>query len=406
MVGGEVVFGTGAATAPPPPGIPTEPQPRVDESALRWAGLALLALLTGSLVLRALGAARCGGSSASRPAVPLPVRRRSSRCRPRPPGSLSVVLRSGAGHAALVMAPASSSPLALARRRPRLAVVAATAAAAGLALGSHAAALGAVPMLVIAVHLGCASLWAGTVVAAAIAVRRQAAAGLLRRLAPVLAPAVAGLAATGLLALGRHVVNVDALLTSTYGQVILAKTGLLLAAGAMAIAGRAALTAGRPGRVRRSIAVEATLLLLALGGAALLAAGAPARGPQFAPPAQAAASVIETRQLDDLIVSVEVKPNRPGPELRRDPRHRHPPACPCPDRRRAPDRARYRGRCPRQRRERVAGRRRRRRAAGHAVPEGRRRPPGTAGIDRRALDGRRRPAAARRVPLARAARSG
>ncbi len=57
VVGGEVVFGTGAATPPPAPHVPAEPQPRADESAVRWAGLALLALLTGSLVLRALGAA-------------------------------------------------------------------------------------------------------------------------------------------------------------------------------------------------------------------------------------------------------------------------------------------------------------------------------------------------------------
>ena len=50
--------------------------------------------------------------------------------------------------------------------------------------------------------------------------------GLLRRLAPVLAPCVAGLAITGLLELGRHVATVDALLTTTYGRLILLKTGL------------------------------------------------------------------------------------------------------------------------------------------------------------------------------------
>ena len=246
VVGGEVVFGTGAATAPPPPHASAEPQPRADESAIRWAGLALLALLTGSLVLRSLGAtplprvervAAIGAVTGSAVLVALQAATA---------GSLRVVLESGAGHAAVVMTLGTAIAVALARWRPRFAVVAATAAAAALALGSHAAALGIVPMLVIAVHLGCASLWAGTVIAAAIAVRRQAAAGLLRRLAPVLAPAVAGLAATGLLALGRHVVNVDALLTSTYGQVILLKTGLLLAAGAMAIAARSALTSARP----------------------------------------------------------------------------------------------------------------------------------------------------------------
>ena len=151
--------------------------------------------------------------------------------------------------------------------------------------------------------------------AAAIAVRRRAATGLLRRLAPVLAPAVAGLVITGLLALGRHVVNVDALLTSTYGRFVLVKSLLLVAAGAMALTSRRALTDGRSGIARRAVLGEAILLALALGGAAVLAAGAPARGPRFAPPAQAAPSVIETRQIDDLIVSIEVKPNRPGPNF-------------------------------------------------------------------------------------------
>ena len=128
----------------------------------------------------------------------------------------------------------------------------------------------------------------------------------------MLAPAVAGLVVTGLLALGRHVVNVDALLLSTYGRFVLLKTVLLVAAGAMALTARRASSAGRSGSARRAVRSEAVLLTLALGAAAVLAAGAPARGPQFAPPAQAAPSVIETRQIDDLLVSVEVKPNRPG----------------------------------------------------------------------------------------------
>ncbi len=315
VVGGEVVFGSGAATPAPAPHVASEPQPRPGESLVRWLALALLALLTGSLVLRALGspalprlerAAAAGAIAAAAALVGIQVSTA---------GSLAVVAASGAGRSAIAMALAVVAGLVLAPRRPRIAVAATTAAAASLALGSHAAALGIVPALVIAVHLGCASLWAGTVMAAAIAVRRRAATGLLRRLAPVLAPAVAGLVITGLLALGRHVVNVDALLTSTYGRFVLVKSALLLAAAAMALATRKALATDRPARARRAVGVEATLLVLALGAAAVLAAGAPARGTQFAPPEPATASVIETQQLNDLIVSVEVKPNRPGPNF-------------------------------------------------------------------------------------------
>ena len=312
VVGGEVVFGTGAATPAPVPHAATEPQPRPGEALLRWLALGLLALLTGSLVLRALGAAALPRAERSAAAGAVVAAAALVAVQVSTTGSLGVVAASGAGRSALLMTLGVGIAVALAARRPRAAVVAATGAAAALALGSHAAAYGLVPALVIAVHLGCASLWAGTVMAAAIAVRRRAAAGLLRRLAPVLAPAVAGLVITGLLALGRHVVNVDALLTSTYGRFVLAKTVLLVAAGAMALTARRAVAGRRSGVARRAVLGEAVLLALALGGAAALAAGAPARGPQFAPPAQAAPSVIETRQIDDLIVSVQVKPNRPG----------------------------------------------------------------------------------------------
>ncbi len=312
VVGGEVVFGTGAATPAPVAHVVKEPQPRPGEVAIRWLALVLLALLTGSLVLRALGAAALPRLERAAAAGTVVAAGALFAIQLSAAGSLGVVASSGAGRSVLLMATGLGAAVVLAGRRPRAAVVAATAAAGALALGSHAAAFGAVPTLVIGVHLACASLWAGTVLAAAIAVRRGAAAGLLRRLAPVLAPAVAGLAITGLLALGRHVVNVDALLTSTYGRFVLAKTVLLIAAGAMALTTRRALADNRPGSARRAVFGEAVLLMLALGGAAVLAAGAPARGPQFAPPAQATPSVIETRQINDLIVSIEVKPNRPG----------------------------------------------------------------------------------------------
>ena len=161
VVGGEVVFGAGAATPAPIPHVAAEPQPRPGEALIRWLALGLLALLTGSLVLRALGAAALprierGAAAGTVAAAAALVAEQVSTA-----GSLGVVAASGAGRSALIMTLGVAAAVALAPRRPRAAVLAATGAAAALALGSHAATLGLVPGLVIAVHLGCASLWAG-----------------------------------------------------------------------------------------------------------------------------------------------------------------------------------------------------------------------------------------------------
>ncbi len=311
-VGGEVVFGVGAAAPVPAVRAAAEPQPAAAETAIRWTALALLALLAGSLVLRLLGerpwprlerAAGAGAVAATLVLLADQVRTA---------GSVAVVASSGAGRAAAALALGVVVALALAPRHPRGAAAAAALAAGGLALGAHATAFGPLETVILAVHLGAAAVWTGTVLAAAIAVRRGAAAGLLGRLAPVLVPAVAALAATGLLELGRHAATVDALLTTTYGRLVLLKSVLLVAAGALGLTTRRAIAAARAGRALRAVAAESALLVVALAAAAAMAAGAPAVGARFHAAAAPAPSVLETRQVDDVIVTVEVRPNRPG----------------------------------------------------------------------------------------------
>jgi methionine-rich copper-binding protein CopC/subtilisin family serine protease/putative copper export protein len=310
-VGGEVVFGVGPTATPPRAHPIREPVPAPGETLLRWSALACLALLQGLLVLRLLGeppparAVRSAGAGAALGTVAIVV------LEARTAGSFGVVAASGAGRGAATVLTGLAVASGLAIRRPGAALAAAVTASAAFALGAHATAFGIVATALLAVHIACATLWAGTVVAAALALRRGVRSGILRRLAPVLVACVAGLVVTGLLEAGRHVATVDALATTIYGRLIVLKTALLLVAGALALGTRAALRRGAGGRLR-AVPAEACVLLVALALAAALAAGAPAVGPQFAAVSSAAPSVLETRQAGDLLVSVEVRPNRPG----------------------------------------------------------------------------------------------
>jgi copper transport protein len=143
---------------------------------------------------------------------------------------------------------------------------------------------------------------------------------------------------TGLYGAGREVDAVDGLVATTYGRTLLAKSALLLVAGALGLLNAARLhgwrrppwlapparrrAAGRlPGRPAggssvRLVAVEAgvgALLLVAVG---LLLESVPARGPAAAPRAAggvaAAAAQTASGTAADLVVTVSVTPNRPG----------------------------------------------------------------------------------------------
>jgi copper transport protein len=221
------------------------------------------------------------------------------------------------------------------------------------ALGSHAAALDsarAVAVTADALHVLTACVWLGMLPALLLLLwpgRGGGASlgGLLRasrRPLTWLAAASVGLVVvTGLYGAGREVDAVDGLVATTYGRALLAKSALLLVAGALGLLNAARLHGWRrppwlgppawrraaarpPGRPAggssgrpsaRLVAVEAgvgALLLVAVG---LLLESVPARGPAAAPRAggvAAAAAQTASGTAADLVVTVSVTPNRPG----------------------------------------------------------------------------------------------
>jgi copper transport protein len=208
------------------------------------------------------------------------------------------------------------------------------------ALGSHASALnGAATIVVAGVHLLAAAVWVGGLLALVVSLwpllgrRRSESAALARAcLGPfsLLAVACVGLlAVTGLYYAGREVASLDALLTTLYGKSLLVKLGLVLAVGVLGLLTTLVLrphlaspvarllrrpagwTPVAPTHLRSLLVAEAALGLAVLLLVGLLTASPPARGPEFAP-AQTAPPSFRSTTVDDLLVSLSVKPNRPG----------------------------------------------------------------------------------------------
>ncbi|HWQ14411.1 MAG TPA: copper resistance protein CopC [Roseiflexaceae bacterium] len=327
----------------------------------RWlVGQGLLITLAAALfVLHALGPSRPWAPRATHArapvtlSLPYAVRRPPHTC----PHSLHL--------AAPEVAPLSEDPGAHTRLRPIIwALVAALLPAIITlrALNSHAAAfIDISPVLVAAsaLHSLAAGVWAGGVLALAVAVtpllRRDAADAalaweILRRFGALAAAALGGLLVTGLFMSGQQVASLDALLTTWYGQALLLKIALALVAAVLGLRNAAALhppvaallrevthwprqlrpavlhyVARRPAgsrseparavsrgprRLALTIAAEAGGALLVVLLAAVLGATPPARGPEFDPsPATASGA---TASVDDLVVTLAVKPNRPG----------------------------------------------------------------------------------------------
>ena len=154
------------------------------------------------------------------------------------------------------------------------------AAAMGWAARSHVAAAHSIlGWLVDAVHLVAGGLWLGSLAVVTVVAwlrRADERAALVHRYARFALPLVLALAAAGTASAIALVPNWDALWNSAYGQLVLVKVGLL--AGAVALAGASrwwALRRARAGTLRRLMAVEASVLIVALAVAAVLANTAP-----------------------------------------------------------------------------------------------------------------------------------
>ena len=207
------------------------------------------------------------------------------------------------------------------------------------ALNSHAAALDGergVAIAADALHLLAASLWMGGLLGLAAVIlpmmRRdpqvRAVARLAwRRFGGFAAIGLGVLVATGLYSAGRQVASPDALLTTLYGQALIGKTLLVMGAAALGLVNALLIRrrlAPSPARLlsgltlRRLpalVVVEAALGILVFLAAGLITSAPPARGPEFASPDAAASPSFRSQSADDLLITLSVKPNRPGDNL-------------------------------------------------------------------------------------------
>jgi copper transport protein len=210
---------------------------------------------------------------------------------------------------------------------PAAAVAAfAVAAFAGVtAVGSHAAAAPHrhAAVIVDALHVLAASIWIGSLAALTIALltadnARPLATIIGRPFARLAGGSVVVLVLTGLYSAGLQVVSVDALLTTLYGQTLIAKSLLVVlccSLGAGNFLGLRVLNRRRLARSTRVLlGVEAVAGAGVLLAAAVLTASAPARGPEFAAPRPVNAPTLAAGAAD-VVLSVTVSPNRPGANL-------------------------------------------------------------------------------------------
>jgi copper transport protein len=207
------------------------------------------------------------------------------------------------------------------------------------ALNSHAAGLAdGAPVAVAAdaLHVLAAGMWIGGLFAVLLVfplLRRTSnssslSRAIFRRFGMLAAISLATLVVTGIYAVGLQVVSLDALLQSFYGHSLLLKIALGLVAAmiglhnaalfhprvalALQAATRGRLTVERL-RIRRALMLEAMFAACVLLLAAVLSAAQPARGPQYEPPAAApTAPASVTATAADLVMTLSVKPNRPG----------------------------------------------------------------------------------------------
>jgi copper transport protein len=356
---GTIVFGVGVAAVA---GNSTahEVTPSAAEAGLRWLRFSVLALVFGGIAVaylvlataprgpaadaarrRVLTAAAVGAGLAATAGLASAVRQvwtvSSSAGLDSPRLSLArdVLLSSRWGHLWLLEEVALVILLMVTvaawRRRAASGMHAALAsiwvavAAVCEALGSHAASVSSAAVVADAAHLLSAALWLGAVAALAVALWptraiarddvRKLVAACRWRFGLLAGAGVIVSALTGLYSAGREVASVDALLTTFYGRVLLAKTAVVVAAAMLGAANAVVLT--RVAHGRRSAA--ATWLIVAetavgagaFVGAGVLTASSPARGPQFAPPLMVRAPTLAAN-VDDVLVSASIRPNRPG----------------------------------------------------------------------------------------------
>ena len=238
----------------------------------------------------------------------------------------------------------AAGPRPLRRERSTAALVLAVAVIAVETLTGHAATLDSnVALAVVAdlVHLLAASLWVGGLVALGVGLLplarqdRDDFASIVRAgwrpFSRVAAVSVALLLASGSYGMGRQVASLDALVTTPYGKVLSAKIGLTGLMGALGLASSMLLHPGRvagplarllrrptgwtplrPSRLPALVVSESALAPLVLLAAGFITAAPSPRGAEFTIAPESVHTAL-TETVDDLVVTLSGKPNRPGP---------------------------------------------------------------------------------------------
>jgi copper transport protein len=187
------------------------------------------------------------------------------------------------------------------------------------------------------VHLGAASIWLGGLVFLALAIRRRRdddrhgrreLAEVVSRFSVMATSAVFALAAAGALFAYKQTGSIDALTSTRYGGLLIAKVALALAVGGVALYNNRVLVPTieqNPGRgpvreLGRTVRVEVAVLLAIVSVTAVLVSQTPAREAIAAPggPFFARLDLDETHQLDIELAPARVGPNEAHLNIYRD----------------------------------------------------------------------------------------
>ncbi len=333
-------FEFGVGVRPNASGEAANDQPSITELALataRWVEFLALLLAIGMLLLTRLGRNQPSLEWVQmRPALPLAaalvagsvVVIGESLTAGRSPSLADVAayLSNGpAGYARVLRLGAELVALLLAAEGGPGAIVAVGVALIGLAGAGHAAAVrpAFVGVLVDALHLFAAGIWAGGILALAglrppggwlgVEGRR-----LLDRFSSPALTAFAITVATGLLQAAEEVGDVGRLLSTSYGIVLMAKS--------LGVAAMVALSLRAWRRLRVSLRLEALYAIVVVGASALLAAYPlpPARAAEADALAENPAASQALPQAGDLtlggsagetLVGLTLRPGKPGPNV-------------------------------------------------------------------------------------------
>jgi copper transport protein len=306
LIQGAFIFSVGSGLAPAVSLTKAQGSNGAPPSAVisRWLLLAGLLVAAGSVGFTLLVRRERGRSEAILLAVALGVAALG--------GVLAVVLESGStgtryGHWTLIGAGLAAVGAAAAVV-PRGWVAAATIAVVLLGLPTatgHADAAGvshAVSVPADLAHLAAAALWIGGIVDLALVGPRGARGTLARRFAPFALGAVALLGASGIVRAFNELSAARQLWTTSYGQALLVKTGVLAAVLVLAWLNRRRLTSAR-------LAGELALLAVVLGAVAVLTNVRPGRDFAIAAaPTPTSHTVVYAGEDDDLAVGLAVTP--------------------------------------------------------------------------------------------------